>query len=493
MKKTEKNAKKFNARRLRYGANNTVLIVGAIVVFVLLNLAASALSEKFPATRIDMTGTGMFEIGAATKNVLAELDETGDDVTVYYMKNKSDEYTEVKELVLKYLGASKNLKYEVVYYIRDPKFTERFEEASGLSEGSLIVEDADTHRSRIIRMEDMVDYTTDNYSQSRTPSSLILESQLTNALAYCISRTDTVVGFTVGHQEADPNAMAQVLVNENITPMQQDLSEPVPEDVSLLVIMSPTVDFTAAEIENLDAYFDRGGNVQLAVEPTISLPRLEAYLAEWGVTFDNNYVIEGDARYSAAQYGLDIMYPQISSDAGDIISADSQVIGSLCRSVSVDDDPSGVVTHKPVFYTTKNARAFNVTDPNDEGTSGVYNLCVYLEKSVGEDYSSTAKLLVAGSSSFWGISNYEELNDSLLTQAFQEERFGNRAFFVGGVYSMTGLSGTKLTITGKSLNSASMVVMTDAQKKIYRVLFCYALPAVIVLLGLAIWLRRRHL
>ena len=485
--------KKLNTRRLKYGANNTILVAGAIIVFVLLNIVASALSEKFPATRIDMTENGMFEIGSATKGVLAELDETGDDITIYYMKNQSDEYTEVKELVLKYLGASKNLKYEVVYYIRDPKFTERFEEAAGLSEGSLIVENATTGRYRIVRMEDMVDYKTNSYTQSQTPSSLILESQLTNALSYCISRTDTVVGFTVGHQEANPNAMAKLLVEENVTPMQQDLSGPVPEDVNLLIIMSPTVDFTAQEIENLDAYFDRGGNVQIAIEPTITLPRLEAYLAEWGVTYDNNYIIEGDARYSAAQYGLDIMYPQIASSAGDMVSANSQVIGSLIRSVTVADDPSGVVTHSPVFYTTKSGIAYDVTNTEDEGTEGVYNLCVYLEKSVGMGYDQTAKLLVSGSSSFWGISNYEELNQSLLNQAFQESRFGNRSFFIGSVYSMTGLTGTKLTISGKSLNSTSIVVMTDAQKRIYRILFCYALPAIIVLLGLAIWLRRRHL
>lgn len=489
--------KKINKRRLKYGANNTVLVIGAVVIFILFNFLAAAFSEKFPSTRIDMTENGMFEIGEATKGVLAELDESGDDVTVYYMKSESDEFAQIKEIILKYLAASKKLKYEVKYYVKDPSFTKQFDEASSLREGSLIVNDETSGRYRIIRFEDMVDYTTTGTSQSQTPSTLVLESRLTNALAYCISKTDDMtVYFSMGHQEADPNAMAQVLLDENITPAQCDLTNAVPPDCRLLLIISPTKDFTAQEIENLDSYLDGGGSVQIAVEPTVSLPRLESYLAEWGVTLENNYVMEMDSRYGGAQYGIDMMYPQIASSASDIIESGARVIATLCRGVSVSDDPSREIKHNAIFYTTKNGIAYSVEeldDPDDEGTSGSYDLCVYLEKTVGENYDQTASMIVSGSSSFWGISNYEELNENLLSNVFAESSFGNKAFFVGSVYKMLGLSSTKLTISGKSLSTTNIVVLTDAQKNIYRIIFCYAMPIVIVLVGIVIWLRRRHL
>lgn len=486
--------KKINKRRLKYGANNTVLILGAVIIFVLFNILASAVSEKFPAARIDMTENGMFKIGEATKGVLAELDESGDDVTVYYLKNENDEYTEIKEIVLKYLGASKKLKYEVKNYIKDPSFTKQFGEASGLREGSLIVEDKTTGRYRIISFDDMVDYSsTGSMTASQSPSSLVLESKLTNALSYCISRTDSMVAyFSMGHQEADPNALAQVLIDENIAPAQCDLANAVPPDCSLLMIISPTLDFTAQEIDNLDAYLDGGGSVQLAVEPTVSLPKLEAYLAEWGVTLEDNYVMEQDARYGGAQYGVDMMFPRIASSADDILDTNSTVIASLCRGVSVSDDPEGAIKHRSVFYTTKNGIAY-ATDGSDDGTEGTYDICVYLEKTVGESYDKTASMIVSGTSSLWGVSNYQELNENLLSQVFAESRYANKAFFVGSVYKMLGLTSTKLTISGKSLGTSNIVVLTDAQKNLYKILFCYALPAVIVLLGLFIWLRRRHL
>lgn len=484
--------KNLNKRRLKYGANNTVLIVGALVIFILLNLIATALSEKFPAARIDMTENGLFEIGEATKGVLGDLKDSGDDVTVYYMKNTNDEFTEIKELVLKYIAQNSGLKYEAVNYIRNPQFIERFG-VTELSEGSLIVDDATSGRYRVIPIEDMIATSSNSFTQSSAPSSMVLESRLTNAIAYCISRTDdTIVGFSVGHQEANPGTLAQVLSEENLTPVQFDLTTPIPQDCRLLFIISPISDFTSQEIANLDLYLDGGGNVQIAVEPTISLPQLESYLAEWGVTLNNNYVLEGDARYSGAQQGRDIMFPRIASSASDIIASDSRVVGSFCRSLTVVDDPSGAVSHSPIFYTTKNGLAYSIDDPEAEAETGVFDLCVSLEKVVGENYDQTARIIVAGTSSFWGVSNSDELNAEL-SRVFDENSYGNKSFFVGSVYNMLGIGTTMLTIAGKSLNSSNLVILTEAQQNLYSILFCYAIPAVIILLGLIIWLRRRHL
>ena len=125
-----------------------------------------------------------------------------------------------------------------------------------------------------------------------------------------------------------------------------------------------------------------------------------------------------------------------------------------------------------------------------DGVQGVYDLALYLEKTVGEDYDKTARLLVAGSSSFWGVTQYAEVAD--LTGLLSESSLGNNSFFVDSAYEMIGLNSTKLTIEGKSLSSTRLI-MTEAQQKIYRIIFCFALPILIVFAGVIIWLRRRHL
>lgn len=483
--------KKINTRRFKYGANNTVLIVGAIVIFVLFNLLAGAFSEKFPAARLDLTRSGIFKIGNTTKSVLADLDKTGDNVTVYYLKNTSEEDIYVKEVLLKYLAASENLKYEVKYYVKDPNFMKQFGDVGELTEGGLIITDEETSKYRVIEYEEMFEYSEDYQSQSKSVDSANLESKLTNALAYVISRDDVKAYFVTGHGEADPNEMGGVLVEENITAELFDLKTgDVPDDCGILLVISPVLDFTADEIDRIDNYMDKGGNMQLAVEPAVELPRLESYLKEWGVTLNNDNVVESDPRYMLqdSRSGMVWVYPRFADMEMTKDIGNKTVLGILCRSVSVEDVPTEEISHKSVFYTTKNGISANVE--TDERSDGVFDLAVLLEKTVGESYDKTARLLVSGSSSFWGATNYNNIIS--LSGLLSEPSYGNNSFFVGSVFDMAGLGGTKLTISGKSLKGTKLV-MTEVQQNMYRIIFCFALPIVIVVLGVVIWLRRRHL
>ncbi len=494
--------KKLNKRRLKYGANNTVLIVGAIVIFVLVNLLAAALSEKFPATRIDLTENGLYEIGKATKDVLSELDEGDNDVTVYYMRDSGEKDSYVNEVILKYVAASKKLKYEDVFYIKDPGFVNRFTDIENVSEHSLIIENASNGRHRMISYIDMFEISSDASTGQRYPSAAVLESRLTNALAYVISQEETVVCFTTDHGEPSPSEMVNVLAGENITAAQFSLKmADVPDQCQMLYIISPVDDFLPEEIDRLDDYLDRGGSVQIAVEPYFELPRLEAYLAEWGVSLGDNVVAEGNPNYSTQNpnNGLDVIFPQVveSGLTKDVVSKNVPVFATLCRSVSFKQDNLGAITEKTVFYTTKQGMAYELlydengeTNGMGEGVQGVYDLAVYLEKTVGEDYDKTARLLVAGSSSFWGVTQYAEVAD--MTGFLRESSIGNNSFFVGSSYEMIGLNSTKLTIEGKSLSSTRLI-MTESQQKMYRMIFCFALPVAIILAGIIIWLRRRHL
>ncbi len=497
--------KKINKRRLKYGANNFILIIAAAVIFVLLNLLAAALSEKFPATRVDLTENGMFEIGDATKGVLAELDESGDDVTIYYMKGGDDEDYRVKEVILKYLAASKNLKYEVKYFNRDPAFVQRYTDGT-VTEHSLIVDDATKDRHKILNSVDLYEGINTNSDGSAYATVLNVESRITNALDYCISDEDVTVCFLTDHGEPNPAEMGYVLGSENITPTTLSLkNRDVPQECGMLYIISPVYDFTAEEIERLDNYLDRGGSVQIAIEPYFDLPRLESYLAEWGVTLGDNIIAEGDPNYSSmdTQSGLDVIFPQVEeADVnGDLLDSGSRVFATLCRSVNFEQDMLETITCQRLLRTTRYGMSYEMAyDENGEasglsdGAQGTYALAVYLEKTVGENYDKTARLLVAGTSSLWGVSQYAASVGLDLTGFLMEKNYGNNAFFVGSTYEMLGLNSTRLTISGKSMRvSVNVDALSTAQKRLYRIIFCFALPIIIILAGIAVWLRRRHL
>ena len=487
--------KQVNKRRLKYGANNAILIIAAVVIFVLVNYLSAALSEKFPSTRIDLTGNGVFNIGNATKNVLAELDESGNEVHIYYMKGSSEENTYIKEILLKYLGASDNLEYEVKYFNRDPAFVQRFTTGT-VTEHSLIVENATNGRYRIINASEMI-----VYDDQGNLSAANLENRLTNALAYCISQEDNTVCFLTDHREVNPAEMGNVLTSENITPTTFSLKTgEVPEDCKMLYIISPVDDFTAEEIERLDNYLDRGGSVQIAIEPFFSLPRLENYLKEWGITLGNDIVIEGDPNYSLSTEGdiIDVFYPQIEQiDLNkDLLEGGTRrsIFATFCRSVNFEQDMLGAITCERVLRTTRYGYAMNFDQSEEQsaaGTQGTYALAMYLEKTVGENYDKTARLLVAGSASFWGSSQYMEGMGLDLTGLLSEGSYGNNRFFVGSTYEMLGINSTRLTIGSKSL-SYTRLVMSQTQQRLYRIIFCIALPILIIIAGIVIWLRRRY-
>ncbi len=496
----EKNVNKHgvNKRRLKYGANNVVLIIASIVIFVLVNFLAEALSEKFPAARFDLKGNGVFEIGNTTKSVLADLDRSGGKINLYYIQNSGDENEYVKEVVLKYLAGSKNLEYEVKNINKDPAFAKKFSDTGTIQENSIVVENAKNSRYRIINPEDMI-----VYDESGSPSAADLESLLTNAIAYCLSDEDTVVCFVTDHGEVDPSEMGSVLTDENISPTTLSLKTgEVPDACKMLYIISPMDDFTADEIDHLDNYLERGGCVQLAVEPFFTLPRLESYLAEWGVTLGNDIVVENDPNYKVQKRNeneLDIFYPQVEhiDINGDLLENGNgrPVFSTLCRSVSFEQDMLGVINCERALRTTRYGSGISFSDDENEEPqtqTGTYALALYLEKPVGENYDKTAKLLVAGSSSFWGASNYAEAIGLDLSGILSEGSLGNNRFFVGSTYEMIGINSTRLTISSKSLRY-SRLAMTATQQTLYRIIFCYALPIIIILAGLIIWLRRRHL
>ena len=60
----------FKTKNMRYGINATALTVMFIVVVVLVNMLAGALSDKFPSINIDLSENGQFEISKATKEAI---------------------------------------------------------------------------------------------------------------------------------------------------------------------------------------------------------------------------------------------------------------------------------------------------------------------------------------------------------------------------------------------------------------------------------------
>ena len=119
------------------------------------------------------------------------------------------------------------------------------------------------------------------------------------------------VAFLKGHGERDAeklgdreyNRFAQdkpfrsSLVNQGFSFKTADLNSPVPEDVNILVIAEPKQDLNEVEIENLEQYIARGGNLYISAEPR-RLEVMNNLVARFGVRFFDGTLVRNSEKYA---------------------------------------------------------------------------------------------------------------------------------------------------------------------------------------------------
>ena len=127
------------------------------------------------------------------------------------------------------------------------------------------------------------------------------EQNITSALLRLTRRTEPRVYFTVGHGEVDLASESEhgfaglvaSLAAEGITAraLVTASRSAVPEDAAALIIAAPERDWLPAELEALDRYLDGGGRLLTLLEPGQRL-NLLALLARWGFELPDGVVVD---------------------------------------------------------------------------------------------------------------------------------------------------------------------------------------------------------
>ncbi len=93
-------------------------------------------------------------------------------------------------------------------------------------------------------------------------------------------------------------------MNYDVTDIVLALDD-IPEEVTMIIIASPTTDYSMAEIDKLDAYLKNGGDAIIALSPYTSdaLPNLTLLFEEWGVRYTNNMVLDS-SRYITMPFAV---------------------------------------------------------------------------------------------------------------------------------------------------------------------------------------------
>ena len=242
-----------------------------------------------------MTKEGVYQLSQQTEEILRSLSE---DITITVLADQNDfetvqGFAEINELLTRYCRlAGDRIKLQYVDVHKNPSYLSRYDNLSGLREGAVIIESG--KRYKAFQADEFYEFKTDPYTQQVYISSMVAEQKLTSGIVFVGLDVLPNLALTTGHDENVPEGFEQLLRQNNFdlqfVNLLQDGFMP---DTNLAVICAPQRDFSAEEMEKLDAFLAKGNDLILLFDPrSPSLPVLERFAEDWGVQFSGELVVD---------------------------------------------------------------------------------------------------------------------------------------------------------------------------------------------------------
>ena len=477
------NAKKPLSQRTKFNVATiftAVLIIAAVVVT---NLLIGAVATRID-TKIDLTSDKILDFSDETKNVLKNLEQ---EVNIYSLIPEILPLAEgahasigeasdmVHQILEKYSQMSKFVNYKRIDTTKNPEFLQKYE-GLAIDEFSIIFECGKNTKS--VNINDIIGV---NYSEAVgtvMTQSLTAEHKFTNAIVNVSNTNSIKVGVVSGHGEtAFETIKANLLEPENYASVEVNLlNGDVPEDVNLLVIMSPVKDFSSEEIKVLDKYFDQGGNVQLLLDFTNEkTPVLDSYLKEWGITAYNGYVVEQDQ--SKVNGGTPVnIYPDINENpiTNDLIEGNYRVLYPQARGMKIET--TNHVEFHPLLTSSNDSYIKVDFESMEKSSNDIEGPAVVAAILARYGENGNPKFVVMGGTGIFAGTQYSA---------------ANMDFYYNSISYMTG-NESSIYIRPKDI-SPNVLLLTQQQGLTIAAVTVVLIPVLILVAGFIIWIKRRHL
>lgn len=474
----------FKSRKFRQGSMATAITVVVIALVVLVNVIATTLTERNGWT-LDLTPNKLFSITDQTKEYLSALDK---DVTIYVL-DKEESYTaagtanmQAVEVLKKYAQESEHIKLEFIDFVANPTFAQNYP-ALQLSSSSILITSGE--RARDLTPMELYDFESDPYGFQSYATASKAEQVLTSAVLGVTSEQSINVSVIAGHNEQDITSFTTLLQANNYLIGSTNLpTEEIASTYNAVIIAAPKLDFSEDELTRLDNFLKNDGKYDKTLiymaGDQVELPRLSAFLADWGIEIGAGIVYEtASGRYLPNMpYVAAVDYAEESFSAGAAGQGILPVVG-YARPLST-------------VYETKNGISTSVL-LQFAGTSGIIVSEEEIHEPTGQpipfatmsqylSYDGTTPLksqvLVFGSTTI--------IDPDLLATP----TYANSTYMLDTIAALCGKQ-DDVRIESKSL-SGSTIDASGGQVLLLGFLLVIVLPLAVLISGLVIWARRRH-
>lgn len=470
---------------------DTTMTILLVLIIVGAFIGINTVVQKLDLQDIDVTEEKLYTL---SEESIKQTKDIQNDVTIRIMGNTEESsYEYLLDLAKQYNNNNDHIKVEYTDLTQRPDIASEYG-ISDVTEVSLLISIKSGERETLLSSQDLYtfDYTT--YEQVDKT-----EQKITNGIVGVTIESQPVIYFLTGHNEKSINSemmtLAAYIENESnkIDNLNLLVTNQIPEDCSVLVIASPTSDFSENEANLIKDYINKGGKILWMQDSELkesSRPNVESILALYGVTIPTAGIIFEQDESKMVSEAPDIILPDVSTtEFTDEIATDGGVILFDATKIDLVDETKqeelGLTVQKilttgdTAFYRTNFNTISSSANSSEEESS--YLVGAMITKTINEDTDST--LIVYSNNLF--------TTDYLVSENISTPMIGimNNKDLV--LNSISTLAEREDTITIRKDTGTVTYTATEMQHQIVLGII-FGVPLLIIILGIVMWQIRRR-
>lgn len=479
----------FHSRRFKYGALSTAISAIFIVLIIIFNVVASLLTEKFPLT-IDLTPNSAFKLSQESVDFIRGLEK---EVSIYVLANEKnlegsgDLYTsQIKSVIDQYSQYNSRISTAYVDIVKDPTFVTQYADLN-LSYNDVLVTCGT--KSRKLSLSGMFNISTNQYTGQQSIRSSKAEQMMTSAIMGVTSDSNVKVAFLTGHEEAQMSAFEELLTQNNFEISTVNLTtEELDPELEVLFMIAPQRDLDTDQLQKLDAFLENGqqyGKMLFyaadAGQP--ATPNLDAFLSDWGIAVGEGSVAETDSTkiFNYNPYFCTVDFT--SEDYTGEVNTSIKTSMPFGRPLEVlYEAQSGFLTTTLLSYSETAAIVPVGVDSDWQPADTDLHTVPALVRSTYVRYDGLTPL----QSHVFVASSAAAFENTLINS----KSVSNADYYLQMLNTVTERKDV-ISIAPKELGGSQLGI-TQWQATVISAVLIYILPLAIVIIGLAVWIRRRH-
>lgn len=460
----------------------TALVIAVVIV---LNLIVGQIPEAY--RNIDVSSTKIYDISDTTTELLSDLDQEV-NMTVLAVKDETDE--RITNFLSRYAALSDKISIEWIDPVLHPSALTEYE----TSENTIVISCDGTGKTTTVSFTDIL--VPDEYSYyyygTETYTEFDGEGQLTSAVNYVTNDVEQTVYQTTGHGEGTLSDTITDLMEKNsytLTEINLLMATSIPEDCDLLLMYAPTADLSEDEADLLGDYLEGGGKVMILSGDTspADMPNLSSLLEEYGIEAADGYIADPARCYQGNYYYI---FPELSVSGEMAAGISSQmVLLAYAQGMNLVDPERETIS--TASFLSSSDQSYAVTE--DSQRQAAYALGVVATETVSTEDDGTSSDNETDSEddstdtleSRLTVISAGSLIDPSITDTFPQ--LENTQLFMNAVTA--NFEGVQnLSIEAKSLG---VEYNTVQHAGMFSFLVIFGIPAVILIGGFVVWMRRR--